>query len=115
MSVRSWIIDGYSEEAGEGRIIELVPGWPPNTVLHNIRGPHETLQEICSDHAEIGNLRALHKDYRAKLVQLRADVYDAVDTLEALIEWEVYMGGFENPAWDRARGVVARINGQRFP
>ena len=51
----------------------------------------------------------------AKCSQLRADVYDAVDTLEQLIEWEVYMGGFENPAWDRARGVVARINGQRFP
>ena len=61
------------------------------------------------------NLTQLHKDYRSKLVQLRADVYDAVDTLEQLIEWDVYMGEFENPVWDRARGVVARINGQRFP
>ena len=79
-----------------GELLKTADGWivPPGTSL-------------IATVAHVGTVAAT--DANAALIAAAPDLLDA---LRDLLEWEIRMGGFESPAWERARLATAKAIGK---
>lgn len=79
-----------------GELVKTADGWivPPGTSL-------------IATVAHVGTFAATYAN--AALIAAAPDLLDA---LRGLLEWESRMGGFESPAWARARLVSAKASGE---
>jgi hypothetical protein len=85
--------------------LSVIPG-------HSIKEAEQPHTPVAIVHATRGSKGPKAGRERAKYIVRAVNSHaDLVAALNALVEWEAFMGGFEAPAWQAAHDALAKAKG----